>query len=162
MPPLQGAWVWPLVGKLRSHMPHEGGGGNLKQSRRLEWVAISSSRGSSQPRDQTCVSSISCTDRWILYRYATWEVLKSTRTHYFQKDSILAFTNANTPICISTSPLKKGNNYRLRETNNIIKVFWLFPWDYLFRIILSAWTFHGKQNMHRSLLYFLATRSMQS
>ena len=26
----------------------------------LEWVAISSSRGSSQPRDQTCVSCVSC------------------------------------------------------------------------------------------------------
>ena len=27
----------------------------------LEWVALSSSRGSSQPRDQTCVSCVSCT-----------------------------------------------------------------------------------------------------
>ena len=33
----------------------------------LEWIAISSSRGSSQPRDQTCVS---CIDRWILYHWA--------------------------------------------------------------------------------------------
>ena len=29
----------------------------ILQARILEWVAISSSRGSSQPRDQTCVSS---------------------------------------------------------------------------------------------------------
>ena len=33
-------------------------------------VAISSSRGSSQPRDCTCVS---CIGRWILYHQATWE-----------------------------------------------------------------------------------------
>ena len=32
----------------------------------LEWVAISSSRGSSQPRDQTYVS---CIGRWILYHW---------------------------------------------------------------------------------------------
>ena len=34
------------------------------QVRKLEWVAISFSRRSSQPRDQT---HISCVDRWILY-----------------------------------------------------------------------------------------------
>ena len=40
------------------------------QTRILEWVAISSSRGSSWPRDQTHVS---CTGRQILYHWATWE-----------------------------------------------------------------------------------------
>ena len=37
------------------------------QARILEWVAISSSRGSSWPRDQTCIG------RWILYHCVTWE-----------------------------------------------------------------------------------------
>ena len=32
----------------------------------LEWVAISSSSGSSQSRDQTCISCSSCIGRWIL------------------------------------------------------------------------------------------------
>ena len=36
------------------------------QARLLEWVATSSSRGSSWPRDQTCVFCISCTGRWVL------------------------------------------------------------------------------------------------
>ena len=39
----------------------------------LEWVAISSSRGSSLPRDQTYVSCVSCIGRWSLYHWATWE-----------------------------------------------------------------------------------------
>ena len=39
----------------------------ILQTRRLEWVAISSSRGSSQPRDQTHVSPVSCIGRWVLY-----------------------------------------------------------------------------------------------
>ena len=34
----------------------------------LEWVAISSSRGSSQPRDQTHVSCVFCIFRCILYQ----------------------------------------------------------------------------------------------
>ena len=41
------------------------------QARLLEWVAISYSRGSSEPRDQTRVSRISCTSRQILYHCAT-------------------------------------------------------------------------------------------
>ena len=42
-------------------------------ARILESVAISYSRGSSQPRDRTCISCISCIGRQILYHCATWE-----------------------------------------------------------------------------------------
>ena len=38
------------------------------QVRILLWVAISSSRWSSRPRDRTCVSCISWIGRWILYQ----------------------------------------------------------------------------------------------
>ena len=31
----------------------------------LEWVSMPSSRGSSQPRDRTCISYISCIGRWV-------------------------------------------------------------------------------------------------
>ena len=41
----------------------------ISQARILEWVAISYSRGSSQPRDQT---RISCIGRQIFYHCATW------------------------------------------------------------------------------------------
>ena len=40
------------------------------QARILEWLAISFSRESSQPRDPTCIS---CIGRWILYHWATWK-----------------------------------------------------------------------------------------
>ena len=39
------------------------------QARILEWVAISFSRGSPQPRDRTCTSCVSCLGRSILYYY---------------------------------------------------------------------------------------------
>ena len=44
------------------------------QARIPEWVAISSSRESSQPSIQTPISWVSCIGRWILYHCATWGV----------------------------------------------------------------------------------------
>ena len=43
------------------------------QARILEWVAISHSRESSQPSDQTHISCISCIGGQILYHCTTWE-----------------------------------------------------------------------------------------
>ena len=43
------------------------------QARILKQVAISYSKGSSQSRDQTHVSCVSCIGRWILYHFTTWE-----------------------------------------------------------------------------------------
>ena len=45
----------------------------ILQARIAEWVGISYSRGSSQPRAWTCVSCASYIGRWILYHCATWE-----------------------------------------------------------------------------------------
>ena len=41
----------------------------ILQEKLLEWVAISYSRGSSQPRDQIHVSYVSCIGRQVLYYY---------------------------------------------------------------------------------------------
>ena len=38
----------------------------ILQARTLEWVAMPSSRGSSQRRNGTCVSYVSCIGRWVL------------------------------------------------------------------------------------------------
>ena len=46
----------------------------FSQARILQWAAISSSRGSSQPRDRT---HISCISRQIIYHCATWEAFVS-------------------------------------------------------------------------------------
>ena len=51
---------------LHGHsLPGSSAHGTL-QARILEWVAISSSRGSSRPKDQSCISWISCIGRWTL------------------------------------------------------------------------------------------------
>ena len=48
------------------------------QARILEYIAISSSRGSSQPRDRTHISCVSCIGRRILYHWATREAWPRT------------------------------------------------------------------------------------
>ena len=45
------------------------------QARLLEWVAISSVRGSSQPRGWTYISCIFWIGKWIVYQWATQEAL---------------------------------------------------------------------------------------
>ena len=50
-------------------------------SRLLEWVAISYSRGSSQTRDRTSVSYISCIGRQVLYHCAAWDAWKPAKLH---------------------------------------------------------------------------------
>ena len=39
----------------------------ILQARRLEWAAVPFSRGSSQPRDRSHVSYVSCMGRQVLY-----------------------------------------------------------------------------------------------
>ena len=53
--------------------PSGSSGHRILQARIPEAVAMPSSRGSSRPRDWTCVSYVSCIDRWILYCWATRE-----------------------------------------------------------------------------------------
>ena len=45
----------------------------VSQASILEWVAISSSRGSSRPRDRNRTSCVSCIGRQLLYHWATRE-----------------------------------------------------------------------------------------
>ena len=47
----------------------------ISQARILEWVAVSSSRGSSRPRNQTHISCVSCIGRRILYHWSTREAM---------------------------------------------------------------------------------------
>ena len=49
------------------------------QARIPEWVAISSSKGSSRPRNWTHISCVSCIGRWILYHRAAWSLSKCSK-----------------------------------------------------------------------------------
>ena len=62
------------------------------QARILEWITISSSRGSSWPRDWTHVS---CIGSQILYHYATWEAHTQCWVHIISSSCVLIF-----PSCV--------------------------------------------------------------
>ena len=65
-------WCWSLCHAMDNSPP----GSSvywMSQARILEWIAISSSRGSSWPRDQTCISCVYSTGKWILHHCATRE-----------------------------------------------------------------------------------------
>ena len=77
----EGAFLWRMCACVFSHSvvslcnpmgcsPPGSCVHGIFQTRILEWVAISSSRGSSQPRDWI---SVSCIGRQILYHWAPWE-----------------------------------------------------------------------------------------
>ena len=52
----------------------------ISQARILEWVALSSSRGSSQLRDRTSISCVSFIGRWVLYHKhhlgSSWNIIQ--------------------------------------------------------------------------------------
>ena len=61
---VQSLQLCPTLHDPKDYSPLDPSVHGISQARILEWVAISFSRGSSQPRDQTCVS---CTDMCVLY-----------------------------------------------------------------------------------------------
>ena len=67
------SWVWLLYSPMDCNPPGPTFNG-IFHARILEWVAISSSRGSSRLGDWTHVSYISCISKWILCHWTTWGV----------------------------------------------------------------------------------------
>ena len=63
----------PTCCNLMDYSPPGSSVHGIFQARIVEGVAISSSKGSSKPRDQISVSRVSCSGRRILYHRATWK-----------------------------------------------------------------------------------------
>ena len=70
----------------------------ISQSRILKWVAISTSRESPWPKDGNCVSFISWTGRWILYRRLTRETHRSLG----KEDKARVFRNTNVHYVVAS------------------------------------------------------------
>ena len=88
-------------------------------------VAISSSRGSSWPRDQTWVSWISCISKQILYRCATRESLKQYWTVKFQRSLCEVRKGCIVNPHFSSESTTSGDGYKPSgaRTNERIKAF---------------------------------------
>ena len=93
------------------------------QARILEWVVISSSSGSSWPRDWTRVSCISCIGRRILYQLSLWGIPCPMWRFYHFASSKDMFENAWFPTTLPTEFVVKFWN---------VPMWWdrLFPCDF--------------------------------
>ena len=87
-PPLSRVWLsatpWTVAHQAPLSM------GWIFQARMLEWVAISFSRGSSQPKDRTRVF---CPGRWILYHWASYMYVYTYMTRHTN-------THIHTYVCV--------------------------------------------------------------
>ena len=128
------------------------------QARILEWVAISSSRGSSQPRDPTHVC---CIGRWVLYHqshlmyiYVSRSVVSdSLRPHGLQPTSFLhpwefpgkstgvgaiAFSSPGSAFCVFHTPSSPG--LTIGSGCNLMAVrSQVFSFPSVLRLTLEGW-----------------------
>ena len=99
------------------------------QLRIQEWMAISSSRGSSQPRDRTpSFTSIACVSRWILYLLS----------HQGSSNREMAFCNSFLIPCVLTSLFIneefKGSFRVLAFFTSRHKASWR-PWSFFLMVV---------------------------
>ena len=90
------------------------------QVRIMEWVAISSSMGSSWPRYWT---RIFCINRWILYHWTIWEAVIANPVYSISMWNELAYTNKKDGswwrVLTKRGPLEKG----------VANHFSILPWE---------------------------------
>ena len=119
----------------------------ISQARILEWVAISSSRGSSRPRDWTCIS---CIGRQILYHWATREAQKHTQGLYNnQSFKWTLFSSVQSLSCVRlfVTPWTAARQASLSITNSqslvkLMSIESVMPSKYLWQVLYSWITLH--------------------
>ena len=121
----------------------------ISQTSILESVAMPSSRGSSQPRDWTHGSSVSCIGRWVLYHwhllgkpYTQISLLKHN-THMFLFFQLNRPRNNDTPVAecvpsvsilVSNTVIKKKKKEPL-DFSNLNNLYFLFSYWLLFHYL---------------------------
>ena len=85
---------YPTLGNPIDWSPPGSSVHGMLQASILEWVAISFSRGSSQPRDWTQVSYVSCSAGEFFTTRAAWEALLFSRTSQTPGDLPLSLQSA--------------------------------------------------------------------
>ena len=100
--------VWLFHDPMDCSPPGSSVHGTL-QARIKEWVVISFSRVSSQPRDWTHISYVSCIGRWVLYHYChlgspvPW-ILQPISTLNFTPAALFAYSSIHFSISSSFAP----------------------------------------------------------
>ena len=142
------------------------------QARTLEWLAIPSSRQSSWPRNQTCISYISCISWWVLYHFSSVQfssVQSLSRVRLFvtpwtaARHASLSITNSRSPPKLMSIVLVMPSNHlilchpllllpsifpsiRVFSNGSVLRIRWPKYWSFSFNISPS--------NEHPGLISF--------
>ena len=119
------------------------------QARILEWVAISFSRGSSQPRYRTWVFSIS--GRFL----TTWAQGKPTLGHDQRLNKIIFTTEGNLPLCVQVENLLQlcyQNTFwkkrKVKSLSNVVRTQNILNFEYI-----SQFCLHLNKKTERYMLF---------
>ena len=113
----------------------------ISLARILEWASMPSSRGSSRPRHEICIS---CIGRWILHHWATWEVLNLTLKGVF-KYPLLPVCHLSFPPCPSLF-WNAAFSFRFHFYFYLLHLL-----DFVYRKITNSWVSSLKQMENTAL-----------
>ena len=120
----------------------------ISQARILEWVAFPFFRGSSWPRDRTCIS---CNSRLILYHWATWEAYLITYNEIIPLLDKLHIKQASS-LCNSSLYILSQDEVSKKKKKDLKSLplhFTVFSYLYLSRkhfLVPSLWLFLFKDS----------------
>ena len=118
----------------------------ISQARILEWVAISSPRGSSQARDWNPVSCISCIGRRILHCWAAWGALLIHSVGQSQDVSLshspVMFPGVTSPVNRASKSLSLLLGKPQARDPFITCLLLAVKGESTLRIIFTGWVFH--------------------
>ena len=124
------------------------------QVRILEWVAISSFRESSQPKDHTYISFVSCVGKRILYPYHYLGSTLLCAKHRKEKKNAFSLRNC---------PLPHQENYQVVRQCRIPVEMKVSKWRALWLVVTAYGKNHGpKWTQHRKSLAPVAVRAGNS
>ena len=106
------------------------------KARILDWIAISSSRGSSWPRNQTHVSCVSCTSRYIFFFFYYWDTGKPTQHHAIPDNTICTLKKFIKRVDLRLKILTTYTKQRKKRHKATIRGKW-----YVLIVVIVLWMY---------------------
>ena len=107
----------------------------ISWARTLEWAAIPSSRDLPNPRGPTRISCDSCSGKWILYHWATWEALWHLCHLTIHPGNYFTTSGCNTWSCALITKILPSFPISMRGRS--LACSFLGTWDWF--LILPSW-----------------------
>ena len=124
------------------HSPRGSPVHGILQARKLEWVAIPFSRGSSWPRDWTSISFGFCIGRQVLYIRATWKA--PFQTYLSSKNLLISSVSCLPFVLCSGSKILSFSQNIVPYYLAVLSCFWILNYSWqiwwpLDKLIAISW-----------------------